>query len=117
MKNKTHEKSEPWVNVHGEFVDGKFVYYEFLEDENGDWIKDKKYSFRFVDEKYHQYTTLIVTPKVLEILVNETGLTDFELKKYISTNFFKEEKCSAPVKILINSGNQLLSVSWLYKLY
>ena len=91
MKNKTHEKSEPWVNVHGEFVDGKFVYYEFLEDENGDWIKDKKYSFRFVDEKYHQYTTLIVTPKVLEILVNETGLTDFELKKYISTNFFKEE--------------------------
>lgn len=88
---KGHEKFEPWINLHGEFVDGKFTYYEFLEDENGDWIKDKKYSFRFVDEKYHQYTTLIVTPKVLEVLVNETGLTNFELKKYISTNFFKEE--------------------------
>ena len=91
MKKKTHEKTEPWVNVHGEFVDGKFVYYEFIEDENGEWIKDKKYSFRFVDEKYHQYTTLIITPKLIDILVNETGLSDFELKKYIATTFFKEE--------------------------
>ena len=68
MKKKTHEKTEPWVNLHGEFVDGKFV-----------------------DEKYHQYTTLIITPKLIDILVNETGLSDFELKKYIATTFFKEE--------------------------
>ena len=88
---KGHEKSEPWINLHGEFVDGKFTYYEFIEDEDGEFIKDQKYSFRFTDEKYHQHKALIITPKILKILVNETKLSDHELKKYISTVYFKEE--------------------------
>ena len=55
-----------------------------------DFFKDKKYSFRFTDEKFHQYETLIVTPKVLVVLTNETGLSEKELKKYISEVFFLE---------------------------
>ena len=84
------KEQKPWDDYQGAFENGKFIYYDFLEDENGEWIKDKKYSFRFTDEKFHQYETLIVTPKVLVVLSNETGLSEKELKKYISEIFFLE---------------------------
>ena len=84
------KEQKPWADYQGAFEDGKFIYYDFLEDENGEWIKDKKYSFRFTDEKFHQYETLIITPKVLVVLTNETGLSERELKKYISEVFFLE---------------------------
>ena len=77
------KEQKPWDDYQGAFENGKFIYYDFLEN-------DKKYSFRFTDEKFHQYETLIVTPKVLVVLSNETGLSEKELKKYISEIFFLE---------------------------
>ena len=76
------KEQKPWDDYQGAFENGKFIYYDFLENEDGEWIKDKKYSFRFTDEKFHQYETLIVTPKVLVVLSNETGLSEKALKKY-----------------------------------
>lgn len=84
-------KQIPWEDLHGQFVDGRFVYYDFIEDEDGEWLLDQKYSFRFTEEKFHQYTSLIVKPGIIDLLVNETRLSDQDLKKYISEVFFKEE--------------------------
>ena len=47
--NSNSWKQIPWEDLHGQFVDGRFVYYDFIEDEDGEWLLDQKYSFRFTE--------------------------------------------------------------------
>lgn len=89
-KQKAFKVEKPWDDFHGEFVDGKFIYYSFIEDDKGEWIRDQRFSYRIIDEKYNEYTTLIYTPKYIVVLVNETNLSEEDLKQYIVDVDFKE---------------------------
>ena len=60
-----------------------------LKNENGQYIYyGTSYHFKFTDEKYHKYATLIVKPQHIELLSNDTDLLDAELKKVIVEEWF-----------------------------
>ena len=72
----------------GEIIDDAWVYYDYFgEDENPEKNRfeenTQKFSYKLIDEKYNDYTSLILTPKYLKILMNETTLSDQEVKEYI----------------------------------
>ena len=46
------------------------------------------YHFKFIDEKYHRYATLIVKPQHIELLSNNTDLSASELKEVIVEEWF-----------------------------
>ena len=47
------------------------------------------YYFKF-NEKYHRYATLIVKPQHIELLYNDTGMSDAELKEKIVEGWFRQ---------------------------
>ena len=51
----------------------------------------KDYSFSLTDEKYHNYATLIISPKHIKVLDNKTNLNLQELKDMIISEWFAEE--------------------------
>ena len=56
---------------------------------NDEWIYyGASYHFKFTDEKYHRYATLIVKPQHIELLSNNTDMSDAELKKVIVEEWF-----------------------------
>jgi hypothetical protein len=56
---------------------------------NDEWIYyGTGYHFKFTDEKYHRYATLIVKPQHIQLLSNDTDLPDAELKKVIVEEWF-----------------------------
>ena len=57
-------------------LNGEFIYY-------GDG-----YEFKFTDEKYHRYATLIVRPQHIKLLDTETEMSDSELKEKIVDRWF-----------------------------
>ena len=60
-----------------------------MTNENGEYIYyGAGYYFKFTDEKYHRYATLIVKPQHIELLSNNTDLPDAELKKVIVEEWF-----------------------------
>ena len=55
-----------------------------MTNENGKYIYyGAGYYFKFTDEKYHRYATLIVKPQHIELFSNKTDMPDAELKKVI----------------------------------
>ena len=80
----------------GEVIDDAWVYYDYFgEDENPEKNRfeenTQKFSWSLIDEKYNDYISLILTPKYIKILMNETGLSDQEVKEYICNVIFKED--------------------------
>ena len=80
----------------GEVIDDAWVYYDYFgEDENPEKNRfeenTQKFSWSLIDEKYNEYTSLILTPKYVKILMNETGLSDQEVKEYICNVICKED--------------------------
>ena len=80
----------------GEVIDNAWVYYDYFgEDENPEKNRfeenTQKFSWSLIDEKYNEYTSLILTPKYVKILMNETGLSDQEVKEYICNVICKED--------------------------
>ena len=86
----------------------KNYHNEHTERINDEWIYyGTSYHFKFTDEKYHRYATLIVSQHI-ELLFNNTDLPDAELKKLIVEEWFglendmtreannKEEKMREP---------------------
>ena len=69
----------------------RYVYYDYYPVEKSEPQNPERFSWSFVDEKYNNYTTLVVTPKILDLHWNETSLSDEELLQYIATEIFKEE--------------------------
>jgi hypothetical protein len=72
------------------------VYYDYFgEDENPEKNRfeenTQKFSWSLIDEKYNEYRSLILTPKYVKILMNETGLSDQEVKEYICNVICKED--------------------------
>ena len=67
----------------------------FGEDENPEKNRfeenTQKFSWSLIDEKYNDYRSLILTPKYVKILMNETGLSDQEVKEYICNVICKED--------------------------
>ena len=63
-----------------------------MTNENGEYIYyGAGYYFKFTDEKYHRYATLIVKPQHIELLYNDTGMSDAELKEKIVEGWFSTE--------------------------
>ena len=80
----------------GEVIDDAWVYYDYFgEDENPEKNRfeenTQKFSWSLIDEKYNDYRSLILTPRYVKILMNETGLSDQEVKEYICNVICKEE--------------------------
>ena len=80
----------------GEIINDAWVYYDYFgEDENPEKNRfeenTQKFSWSLIDEKYNEYTSLILTPKYVKILMNETGLSDQEVKEYICNVICKED--------------------------
>ena len=80
----------------GEIIDDAWVHYDYFgEDENPEKNRfeenTQKFSYKLIDEKYNDYTSLILTPKYLKILMNETTLSDQEVKEYICNVICKED--------------------------
>ena len=101
-KKKVYKKNpEPFEWEHGtymggEVIDDAWVYYDYFgEDENPEKNRfeenTQKFSWSLIDEKYNEYTSLILTPKYVKILMNETGLSDQEVKEYICNVICKED--------------------------
>ena len=76
----------------------RYVYYDYYPIEKREPQNPERFSYSFVDEKYNDYTTLVVTPKILDLHWNETSLSDEELLQYIATEIFREENESARQK-------------------
>ena len=76
----------------------RYVYYDYYPVEKSEPQNPERFSWSFVDEKYNDYTTLVVTPKILDLHWNETSLSDEELLQYIATEIFKEENEKARQK-------------------
>jgi hypothetical protein len=56
---------------------------------NDEWIYyGTGYHFKFTDEKYHRYATLIIKPQHIQLLSNDTDLSDAELKEVIVEEWF-----------------------------
>tara|TARA_B110000503_G_C6818573_1_gene277958 strand:+ start:130 stop:399 length:270 start_codon:yes stop_codon:yes gene_type:complete len=51
----------------------------------------EEFQFKFIDEKYHDHTSLIVKPSHIQILKNTSTRTPKELKDYIVGLYFSEE--------------------------
>ena len=49
------------------------------------------FTFKFIDEKYHTYASLIIKPSHIKIIKNTSTRTPKELKDYIISMFFFEE--------------------------
>ncbi len=63
-----------------------------MTNENGEYIYyGAGYYFKFTDEKYHRYATLIVKPQHIELLYNDTDMSDAELKEKIVEGWFSAE--------------------------
>lgn len=63
-----------------------------MTNENGEYIYyGAGYYFKFTDEKYHRYATLIVKPQHIELLYNDTGMSDADLKEKIVEGWFGTE--------------------------
>ena len=80
----------------GEIINNAWVYYDYFgEDENPEKNRfeenTQKFSWSLIDEKYNEYRSLILTPKYVKILMNETGLSDQEVKEYICNVICKED--------------------------
>ena len=80
----------------GEVIDDAWVYYDYFgEDENPEKNRfeenTQKFSWSLIDEKYNDYRSLILTPSYVKILMNETGLSDQEVKEYICNVICKED--------------------------
>ena len=80
----------------GEVINDAWVYYDYFgEDENPEKNRfeenTQKFSWSLIDEKYNEYRSLILTPKYEKILMNETGLSDQEVKEYICNVICKED--------------------------
>ena len=76
----------------------RYVYYDYYPIEKREPQNPERFSYSFVDEKYNDYTTLVVTPKILDLHWNETSLSDEELLEYIAVEIFREENESARQK-------------------
>ena len=61
---------------HTERINNELIYY------------GTNYHFKFTDEKYHRYATLIVKPQHIELLSNNTDLSASELKEVIVEEWF-----------------------------
>ena len=61
---------------HTERINNELIYY------------GANYHFKFTDEKYHRYATLIVKPQHIELLSNNTDLSASELKEVIVEEWF-----------------------------
>ena len=101
-KRQVYKKNpEPFEWEHGsynagEIINDAWVYYDYFgEDENPEKNRfeenTQKFSWSLIDEKYNEYTSLILTPKYVKILMNETGLSDQEVKEYICNVICKED--------------------------
>ncbi len=80
----------------GEIIDDRWVYYDYYgEDENPEKNRyeenPQKFSYRLIDEKYNDYTSLIFTPKYIKLLSNETNVSDEKVLDYICNVVFREE--------------------------
>ena len=80
----------------GEIINDAWVYYDYFgEDENPEKNRfeenTQKFSWSLIDEKYNDYRSLILTPRYIKILMNETGLSDQEVKEYICNVICKED--------------------------
>ena len=49
------------------------------------------YSFKFIDEKLHEHSTLLIKPKHLRILSNTTTKSNEKLKTFIIDSHFHAE--------------------------
>tara|TARA_B100001939_G_C16765272_1_gene540130 strand:- start:480 stop:722 length:243 start_codon:yes stop_codon:yes gene_type:complete len=49
------------------------------------------YEFTLSDEKFHRYATLVVRPTHLNLIDNQTNLSDQDLKEQIIQDWFAEE--------------------------
>ena len=77
MKKKVKEKID--YGMYAELKNNILNYY------------GKDYSFSLTDEKYHNYATLIISPKHIKVLDNKTNLNLRELKDMIISEWFAEE--------------------------
>ena len=73
---------------YGRFRGSRFHYY------------GSNYEFTLTDEKFQQYTSLIIAPKHIKILINKTELSARDLKSMIVESWFAEEN-----DIVRNSNN------------
>ena len=77
MKKKVKEKID--YGMYAELKDNTLNYH------------GKDYSFSLTDEKYHNYATLIISPKHIKVLDNKTNLNLKDLKDMIIFEWFKDE--------------------------
>jgi hypothetical protein len=62
------------------------------EKSRGAWkYTSEGFSFKLIDEKLHDYKTLIVTPKHIKVLSNTSEMTNKELKNVIIETMFAQE--------------------------
>ena len=80
----------------GEIIDDRWVYYDYYgEDENPEKNRyeenTQKFSYRLIDEKYNDYTSLIFTPKYIKLLSNQTNVSDEKVLDYICNVVLKKK--------------------------
>jgi hypothetical protein len=57
----------------------------------------EEFTFKFIDEKYHTHSSLIVKPSHIKVLENTSTRTLKELKDYIINMYFFEENESVRI--------------------
>lgn len=49
------------------------------------------YSFRLAEERYHNHATLVIRPSHIEVLENDSDMTDQEIRELAVADWFEEQ--------------------------
>lgn len=101
-KKQYNPNPKPFEWEHGsynacEMKNGSWVFYEYFgkdvdnPDNNRYEENDQKFTWAFTDDKYAEYTSLIITHKHIKIIENNAPVTPYGLKRWICDVILKEQ--------------------------
>ena len=101
-KKQYNPNPKPFEWEHGsynacEMKNGSWVFYEYFgkdvdnPDNNRYEENDQKFTWAFTDDKYAEYTSLIITYKHIKIIENNAPVTPYGLKRWICDVILKEQ--------------------------
>ena len=81
----------------GEIINGSWVYYDYfgkdIDNPDNNRYEENPHTFTwaFTDDKYGNYTSLIITHKHIKIIENNAPVTPYGLKRWICDVILKEQ--------------------------
>ena len=81
----------------GEIINGSWVYYDYfgkdIDNPDNNRYEENPHTFTwaFTDDKYGNYTSLIITWKHIKIIENNAPVTPYGLKRWICDVILKEQ--------------------------